>query len=146
MNEPQIPEYDLDPAEHLKTRLDRLESNLTQEHTAQVVKTVQEAERQFVEQGHDDYHQALDHIRQKEHDRLLLQGIPPERIPQELSKIELETAQRLLRAGRNPAEAVYNLARESYGFESYPSHGDEDRPTLAEFESVQAEVFGNRRK
>jgi hypothetical protein len=132
ISESQISEFDLDPAEDLKTRLDRLESNLTQKRAAQVLKTVQDAERQFIEEGHDDYHQALDHIRQKERDCLLLQGIPSERIDQKLSKIELETAQRLLNAGRSPAEAVCNLARESYGHETQPTSfaDDDDRPTL----------------
>jgi len=130
---PEPPPFEERPVENLHERTKRLEEETrrlherevaeeeqreTQRQTSVVIGQVDKMEKEFVAEN-PDYYDALNHIRKVEAKAIMLfagEDVDPERVMQEVSRRELALAQAALSKKRNPAEIVYQMAKE-YGYQ-----------------------------
>jgi hypothetical protein len=132
---PPTPEFTEDPKAYVDHRvqsaLEKLEGQTKQieqvQQTAQQAtqqseavqfsQTLQAAEAAFVKET-PDYYDALGHVREVRVNqlKLLAPGITDDQIVAQIRQEEFGMAQQLARAGRNPIQTVYELAR-AYGYQ-----------------------------
>lgn len=116
----QLPDFETQPADYLKAKLDRLEQATggmafqqqqlvqAQRMQAEMMQATMRAEADF-RAAKPDYPQALDYMRQATRKELeVLYG--PANAEQALQMQESQFAAQQIASGRNPAEVIYNLA------------------------------------
>lgn len=124
--EPEPPPFEEDPAAHLSARFSQVEKRLqnvdevvSQEkqraqqasQADQVLRATRAREVEFVSEGHDDYNDALNHVRSVYYNLYQNLGLSPEDAAEKLRQDELGTAYMALQQGRNPAQVIYDAAK-----------------------------------
>ncbi len=123
---PPVPDFDADPAGHLRHQVDTLKSVLSQmsqhqrdQAEAQQVAQQQQAATQAVTYTEaefakktPDYYEAVDYMRDKLARRFSVLGVPKDQIPTAVGRDLQQFGLRALRAGMNPAEKLFQLAKE----------------------------------
>lgn len=128
-----LPDFEYDPTGHLKSRLDRMEAGQAFNH---IRGAIAQSEAQFASE-HEDYYDALNHIRDKEISAMKKSGVDENTAKQRVFHGELQAATAALQQGMNPAEYAYSLARERYGYQGGTQEG---RDGLPEFEEALSEL------
>lgn len=138
---PQVPDFESDPAGHLKHQLEVLGSAIGQirqqeqwrQQQAQQEAALQQAEqavvgqeRAFVDKN-PDYYDAVDFMRDKIKRRFETLGIPKESLDAAVAQDMRQFALKALQAGANPAEKVFQLAK----VEGYNGRADANSAKLS---------------
>jgi len=123
--QPQVPDFETDPAGHLRHQVDTLKSVLGQmsaQQQAQQQQAAVESQRAAAAQAvtvtegefakkTPDYYDAVDFMREKTAKRFEVLGIPKDQIPAAVAHDMQQFGLRALRAGFNPAEKLFQLAK-----------------------------------
>lgn len=119
------PSYEDDPAEHLKTRLDRVEGLTREQMEARQISEQQAAqmnqvrqfqnvvsskEQEFAQQT-PDYYEAIQTLRRNQVNEMVSTGYDQTQAEEIINQYAFEIAARNIQAGKNPAEAFYELAK-----------------------------------
>lgn len=140
-----VPDIQEDPIGYMQQGFHKLNesvSNLQQQSNqqqqfAQTQQHVQQLERQFAEKT-PDYGQALQRVKQAQFAELKAMGLNDQQAAQELANREWQFVQTNLQYGRNPAEAIYNLAKDAYGYapaQSVSEMNNQMREQMAEMKA-----------
>jgi hypothetical protein len=121
----QVPEFEVDPAGHLKHQVETLNQTLASlraqeeerrqresanEAIARAQSLVARQEASFVEKN-PDYYDALDYVRGKLRARFEILGVPKEELDAAVAQDLKVFGIRSLQGNANPAEKIYKLAR-----------------------------------
>lgn len=123
--EPKPPAFEEDPASHLKYETEQVKRQLEESRqwqTRQDQHFQQQQQRQMLvgelrrhegdfAQANPDYEQAAQYVLKAKQAELSAYGVPQEQIPQVYENWVLGMAMMNLRSGKNPAEAVYQIAQ-----------------------------------
>lgn len=151
---PQVPEFDADPAGHLKYQVETVKQTLAQLAQAQAQR--QQFEQQQAAQAQaeaavvnteaafvaktPDYYEALDFMRGKLAQRFETLGVPKEHVQQAVANDLRMFGLRALQAGQNPAEKVFQLAK----IEGYNGPAQANSQKLSTIAQGQAASRGAR--
>lgn len=140
----EVPDPNVDPFGHLQhqistvnTAIQNLQANLTQQQQqAQQATQLQ----QFVQQVHSlrdefvkttpDFNDAYKHVRDMRAADLRAAGVSEHTIPQVLLQDEMTISQAAIAAGKNPAAAIYDMAKR-HGYAGKPTTTTPPNPALA---------------
>jgi len=127
-----VPDFLDEPLDNLDARLQRME----QVHQLQQLQQLTAADEQRFASEHPDYYDALNHVRGRLREQLLVAGYGENQVDAELAQRELAAAAEVLQRGGRPSEYAYTLAKQ-HGYAGGSQYdGEMDR--YAEMESQHA--------
>lgn len=143
----EVPDFNADPTAHLKHETDDIKAKVTnlteaQQRAEEQAKQAQEMqavhqqigmqEQTFVAE-HPDYYDALNHVRQIQINAFLplakANNLSDIQVQQAMAMQEFNMGRQALKAGLNPAEYVYNIAKQ-YGYQPKKAEEGDDLDTL----------------
>jgi hypothetical protein len=122
---PQVPDFDTDPAAHLKHQVEEVRSwaqqmRQQQEYAAQEAHRqaqIAQAEQAVVAQESSfakqtpDYYEAVDYVRDRLRVKAEALGVPKDQIDAAVAQDMRQFGLRMLSAGQNPAERLFHFAK-----------------------------------
>lgn len=145
------PDFEQDPASHLKTETEEInrkvdeltksakeqrELQTQQQQFDQFRNAVSTQEAEFLKTT-PDYADALTFLRQLRQQDLTDLGVSQEQIAQALQTESMTIAANALRAGKNPAEVAYGIAKR-YGYKkAEPEKKDEPKKEIEKIETIK---------
>lgn len=120
-----VPDFNQDPAGYLRYQVETLRNQLStvnaeiqrraqleaaQQQFAEAVSTVNRFESEFA-QSNPDYYDAVDYMRERLAKKLEITGTPKDQIPAMVAQQMRTFGLMKLRAGQNPAEQIFALAK-----------------------------------
>lgn len=153
LNEKPTPKYEEDPLGHMAARNETLEKEIKQLGEKIESQTKQSSQTAFMQQissdlstseaefraSHPDYDSAVKYLKDVTRSDLADQGVSGPEVEQTLNAGKLGLAHTALRAGKNPAEALYERAKR-YGFKTQAS--EDKLQTIAKGQSLGKTVDG----
>lgn len=142
---PVAPDPNTDPLGFLAHKIEAVSKDLADSRELQAklqeAKTQQDNAQQFLNllnkqvgefmQTHADYQDAYKHVVTLRQQEYATRGMTADEIRQQISTDEMQLTQTAMRAGKNPAEVVYTLAKQ-YGFKAAPLKvGADGKPVVA---------------
>ena len=156
---PPVADFDDDPAGHLKALTEAQTKAITEiQATQRAQAEAQEQQKQFGDfmghysaaaaafsEGNPDFGAAYKHLAEQRTAIYKASGLDPRQIESSIQRDEIEVVQNAMQTGRDPAEAIYEVAK-AHGYTNEPkpekTEGEEKIETIAEGQKASTTLAG----
>ena len=154
-----VADFDDDPAGHLKAQTEAQTKAITEiQATQRAQAEAQEQQKQFSDfmghysaaaaafsEGNPDFGAAYKHLAEQRTAIYKASGLDPRQIESSIQRDEIEVVQNAMQTGRDPAEAIYEVAK-AHGYINGPkpekTEGEEKIETIAEGQKASTTLAG----